>query len=193
MEIRRATAGSDHRAALPQLQYHGGAIADGRVTLSQAPVDQLPAALSGPFDAVLAVNSHGFWPGPTGPLGELRRRMRPGGRIAIASQPRCPGATASTYRKAAREIEALLMDAGYTETLGLDPPVVCVLAVHPGPSGGRPGWLTGQACPAASRLSAGQSRPYSMCHGGWDAVGRAGRRGGGTGRDGGSTRAVGPG
>ena len=32
------------------------------------------------------------------------------------------------------------MDAGYTETrtetLGLDPPVVCVLAVHPDLSGG---------------------------------------------------------
>ena len=140
METRRPTAGSDHRAAFPQLQYHGGAIADGRVTLSQASVDQLPAALSGPFDAVLAGNSHGFWPGPTEPLGELRRRLRPGGRIAIASQPRCPGATASTSRKAAHEIEALLLDAGYTETrtetLGLDPPVVCVLAVSPDPSGG---------------------------------------------------------
>ena len=49
------------RAALPQLQYHGGAIAEGRVTLSQASVDQLPAALSGHFDAVLAVH-----PDPSG-------------------------------------------------------------------------------------------------------------------------------
>jgi hypothetical protein len=56
---------------------------------------------------------------------------------AVASQPRCPGATASTSRNAAREIEALLQDAGYTETrtetLDLDPPVVCVLAVNPDP------------------------------------------------------------
>jgi ubiquinone/menaquinone biosynthesis C-methylase UbiE len=119
---------------------NAAAIAAGRVTLSRASVDQLPAALSGPFDAVLAVNSHGFWPRPADRLGELRRRLRPGGRIAIASQPRCPGATASTSRTAGNEIEALLLDAGYTETrtetLGLDPPVVCVLAVHPGPSGG---------------------------------------------------------
>ena len=122
---------------------NAAAIAAGRVTLSRAPVDRVPAAVSGPFDAILAVNTHGFWPAPAERLGELRRRLRPGGRIAIASQPRCPGATASTSRKAAREIEALLLDAGYamarTETLGLDPPVVCVLAVNPDPSGGRPG------------------------------------------------------
>ena len=36
-----------------------------------------------------------------------------------------------------KQVEALLSGAGYaqtrTETLGLDPPVVCVLAVNPGP------------------------------------------------------------
>jgi SAM-dependent methyltransferase len=113
------------------------AIAAGRVTLSRAPVDQLLPALAGRLDAVLAVNSVGFWPAPAERLGELRRRLRPGGRIAVASQPRCPGATASTSRKAAREIEALLRDAGYanarTETLDLAPPAVCVLAINPDP------------------------------------------------------------
>src|ERR1700678_1943489 len=38
------------------------AIRAGRVTLINAPADQLPAALDGPFDAILAVNSLGFWP-----------------------------------------------------------------------------------------------------------------------------------
>src|SRR5215470_18964874 len=120
---------------------NAAAIAAGRVTLSRAPVDRVPAAVSGPFDAILAVNSHGFWPAPAERLGELRRRLRPGGRIAIASQPRCPGATASTSRTAARKIEALLQDAGYTktrtQTLDLNPPVVCVLAVNPDPDRGR--------------------------------------------------------
>jgi ubiquinone/menaquinone biosynthesis C-methylase UbiE len=114
---------------------NAAAIADGRVKLSMAPVDQLPPSLDGPFDAILTVNSFGFWPAPKERLHELRQRLRPGGRIAIASQPRCPGATASTSRNAAREIEALLQDAGYTrmttETLDLDPPVVCILAVNP--------------------------------------------------------------
>ena len=54
-------------------------------------VDQLPPALDGPFDAIFAVNSHGFWPAPAQQLAELRRRLAPGGRIAIASQPAAPG------------------------------------------------------------------------------------------------------
>jgi ubiquinone/menaquinone biosynthesis C-methylase UbiE len=61
----------------------------GRVTLINASADQLPADLDGPFDAILAVNSLGFWPAPAEQLAELRRRLAPGGRIAIASQPRC--------------------------------------------------------------------------------------------------------
>jgi ubiquinone/menaquinone biosynthesis C-methylase UbiE len=117
---------------------NAAAIAAGRVTLHRASVDQLPPALGGPFDAILTVNSLGFWPAPSERLDELRRRLRPGGRIAIASQPRCPGATASTSHNAAREIEALLQDAGYTktrtETLDLNPPVVCILAANPDPA-----------------------------------------------------------
>jgi SAM-dependent methyltransferase len=100
-----------------------------------ASVDQIPPALDGPFDAILAVNSLGFWPAPAERLAELRRRLAPSGRVAIASQPRCPGATADTSRKAADEIEDLLRDAGFTqlrtETLRLSPPVVCVLAAGP--------------------------------------------------------------
>jgi SAM-dependent methyltransferase len=117
---------------------NAAAIRAGRVTLINASVDQLPAALEGPFDAILAVNSLGFWPAPAGRLAELRRRLAPGGRVAIASQPRCPGATAATSRAAAREIEDLLRGAGFThlstQTLPLSPPVICVLAASPGPS-----------------------------------------------------------
>jgi hypothetical protein len=69
-------------------------------------------------------------------LAELRRRLAPGGRIAIASQPRCPGATAGTSRSAADEVQDLLRSAGFTqmrtETLSLSPPVICVLAAAPG-------------------------------------------------------------
>ena len=132
--------GADHSDVMLRqaTRRNASAIAAGRVTLSRAPVDQLPATLGGPFDAILAVNSVGFWPAPAERLNELRRLLRPGGRIAIAAQPRCPGATAATSRHAARTIEALLTGAGYTgtrtETLGLDPPVVCVLAVNPDPA-----------------------------------------------------------
>jgi ubiquinone/menaquinone biosynthesis C-methylase UbiE len=132
--------GIDHSEVMLRqaTRRNAAAIAAGRVSLSRAPVDHLPPSLGGPFDAILTVNSLGFWPAPTERLDELRRRLRPGGRIAIASQPRCPGATASTSRNAAREIEALLQDTGYTktrtETLDLDPPVVCILAVNPDPT-----------------------------------------------------------
>jgi SAM-dependent methyltransferase len=133
--------GIDHSEVMLRqaTRHNASAIAAGRVSLSRDSVDQLPPSLGGPFDAILTVNSLGFWPAPTQRLQELRRRLRPGGHIAIASQPRCPGATASTSRTAAREIEALLQNAGYTktrtETLDLDPPVVCILAVNPDPAG----------------------------------------------------------
>jgi ubiquinone/menaquinone biosynthesis C-methylase UbiE len=131
--------GTDHSDVMLRqaTRRNASAIAAGRVSLSRASVDRLPPSLGGPFDAILSVNSLGFWPAPAERLDELRRRLRPGGHIAIASQPRCPGATASTSRQAAHTIEALLQEAGYaktrTETLDLDPPVVCILAVNPDP------------------------------------------------------------
>jgi len=126
--------GADHSGVMLRQasRRNAAAIRAGRVTLINAPVDRLPPALDGPFDAILAVNSHGFWPAPAERLAELRRRLAPGGRIAIASQPRCPGATADTSRSAADDVENLLRSAGFTpmstETLPLSPPVICVLA-----------------------------------------------------------------
>src|SRR5580693_9250104 len=137
-ELVRAGAGHvygiDHSGVMLRQasRRNAAAIRAGRVTLINASADQLPPAVDGPFDAILAVNSLGFWPAPAERLAELRRRLAPGGRIAIASQPRCPGATADTSRGAARETEDLLRDAGFsqvsTQTLQLSPPVICVLA-----------------------------------------------------------------
>ncbi|MEV0825646.1 class I SAM-dependent methyltransferase [Nonomuraea rubra] len=114
---------------------NAAAIKGGRVTLTCAPVDDLPSALNGPFDVIFAVNSLGHWPTPAERVRELGGRLVPGGRLAVVSQPRCPGATAETSAKAAREIQDLLEGAGLiherTETLDLDPPVVCVLATRP--------------------------------------------------------------
>jgi ubiquinone/menaquinone biosynthesis C-methylase UbiE len=145
-QLARAGAGHvygvDHSAVMLRQasRRNAAAIRAGRVTLISASVDGLPPALDGPFDAILAVNSLGFWPAPAERLAELRRRLAPGGRAAIVSQPRCHGATAGTSRGAADEIENLLRSAGFTqlstETLPLSPPVVCVLAAGPGPSAG---------------------------------------------------------
>jgi SAM-dependent methyltransferase len=127
-------SGIDHSGVMLRQasRRNAAAIRAGRVTLIEAPVDRLPPAADGPFDAMLAVNSLAFWPEPAERLAELRRRLAPGGRIAIASQPRCLGATADTSRRAASEIGDLLSAAGFavvrTETLPLSPPAVCVLA-----------------------------------------------------------------
>jgi SAM-dependent methyltransferase len=143
-ELVRAGAGHvygvDHSGVMLRqaARRNAAAIRRGQVTLVNASVDQLPAALDGPFDAILAVNSLGFWPAPAERLAELRERLAPGGRIALASQPRCPGATAGTSRSAAGEIEDQLREAGFTrirtEILPLSPPVACVLAASPGPA-----------------------------------------------------------
>src|ERR1700691_436750 len=81
--------GVDHSAVMLRQasRRNAAAIRAGRVTLINAPADQLAAALSGPFDVILAVNSLGFWPEPAERLAELRTRLAPDGRIAIVSQP----------------------------------------------------------------------------------------------------------
>jgi SAM-dependent methyltransferase len=126
--------GLDHSGVMLRQAFrrNAAAVRAGRVTLMRGSVDQIPPGLDGPFDAILAINALGFWPAPAERLAELRRRLAPGGRMAIASQPRCPGATADTSRNAGREIENLLREAGFTrmrtEILPLSPPVACVLA-----------------------------------------------------------------
>lgn len=111
------------------------AIRQGRASLIHAPVERLQVK-DGPFDAALAVNTVGMWPEPITRLREIGQRLRPGGRIALVSQPRCPGATAATSAGAADRLAAQLLDAGFTvirvETLELNPPAVCVLARRAG-------------------------------------------------------------
>ncbi|MBF6173989.1 class I SAM-dependent methyltransferase [Nocardia blacklockiae] len=136
----RATAGRvfgiDHSRAMVRhaARRNAAAIRAGRVRLTYAAVERLPD-FGAPLDVVLAVNSVGFWPDPVQRLCELRRVLRPGGCIALVSQPRCPGATRDTTARAAQELSDLLTRAGFTalrvETLDLDPPVAGVLATNP--------------------------------------------------------------
>jgi SAM-dependent methyltransferase len=134
---RGVVYGIDHSAVMVAQagRRNAAAVRANRVVLREAAVDRLPS-FDEPLDAVFAVNSVGFWPDPVDRLRELRALLRPGGRIALASQPRCPGATRDTTVRAGRELEDLLTQAGCnrlrTETLDLDPPVACVLAVNPG-------------------------------------------------------------
>jgi ubiquinone/menaquinone biosynthesis C-methylase UbiE len=131
--IRGLVVGVDHSEVVigQARRRNEAAIRAGRVRLIHTPVENLSIS-DGPFDAALAVNTVGMWPDPTTQLRELRQLLRPGGRIALVSQPRCPGATAATSAAAANELAALLTEAGFehlqTEMLDLDPPAACVLA-----------------------------------------------------------------
>lgn len=133
--------GVDHSALILRQarRRNANAIKEGRVRLIHAPVEDLRLA-DGSFDAALAVNTVGMWPEPAARLREIGRLLGPAGRIALVSQPRCPGATASTSAAAGDRLAAKLSEAGFVniriETLNLDPPAVCALATQPG--GGDP-------------------------------------------------------
>lgn len=130
---RGLVVGVDHSQVMIRqaCRRNRAAIRAGRVRLIHTPVENLSTS-DAPFDAALAVNTVGMWTDPPARLLELRRLLRPGGRIAVVSQPRCPGATPATSAAAANELAALLTDAGFerarTELLDLDPPAACVLA-----------------------------------------------------------------
>jgi SAM-dependent methyltransferase len=138
---RRATrgyvAGVDHSEVMVRqaTRRNGAAVRAGRVDLRLGDAAQL-TAFDAPFDKILAVNSLMFWDDPVARLEELRERMVPGGRIAIAYQPRGPQASDEAAARAGDQTAAQFATAGFTdvrvETLRLRPTaVVCVLGVSP--------------------------------------------------------------
>jgi hypothetical protein len=84
-----------------------------------------------PRDRVLEI---GFGPGLA--INELGRLLRSGGVIAVAHQPRGPGASDGVAARDGREIKAALAEAGFSEvrleTMALKPAVVCTLGVNRG-------------------------------------------------------------
>lgn len=77
-------AGVDHSEVMLReaRRRNAAAIRRGQVDLRQGTVAKLPFA-DGAFDKVLAVNSVQLWPRRVEVLKEVRRVMRPGGRIAL--------------------------------------------------------------------------------------------------------------
>lgn len=112
---------------------NAGGIRRGVVDLRLGSVDELPA-FDAPFDRILTVNSMLFWSEPVARLTELRGLLRPGGLIAVAHQPREPGATDETSAAKGREIAAALDEAGFSDvrlqTMRSKPAVVCAIGVH---------------------------------------------------------------
>ncbi|CAA9451714.1 MAG: hypothetical protein AVDCRST_MAG78-3480 [uncultured Rubrobacteraceae bacterium] len=105
----------------------------GVVDLRLGSIDELPA-FDALFDKILVVNTMVFGSEPVARLTELRRLLRPGGLIALAYQPRGPGATDETAAAKGREIAVALIRARFTEvrleTMRLKPAVVCALGVN---------------------------------------------------------------
>lgn len=136
--------GLDHSAVMVQqaARRNAEAVRRGQVDLRLGSAESLPA-FEALFDKILAVNVTLCWDRPVELLGNLRRVLRMGGRIAIAFQPRGPGATDEAATTTGQELVSALRDAGFSqvrlETLELKPAVVCALGVNPsGESGGRP-------------------------------------------------------
>ena len=113
---------------------NAAAIRAGRVDLRLGSVESLPV-FDAPFDKILSVNSLMFLTRPDLVLEQLRRLLRAGGRIAVAQQPRGPGASDATAAAMGEEIAAALGRAGFSdvriETLRLKPAVVCAIGVNP--------------------------------------------------------------
>ncbi len=105
----------------------------GQVELRLGCAENLPA-FETPFDKILVVNAMQFWDQPVDQLGELRRVLRTGGQIAIAFQPRGPGASDQAATTRGQKLATALRDAGFSEvrleTLKLKPAVVCALGVN---------------------------------------------------------------
>jgi SAM-dependent methyltransferase len=136
LAVHGQACGVDHSEVMVRqaIRRNSASVRSGHVDLRLGSAQTLPD-FGEPFDKILAVNSAGFWPEPVKRLRQLRGLLRAGGRIAIVSQPRCPGATQETSVKAADELVEKLTAAGYArvhvETLNLSPPVVCVLGTVP--------------------------------------------------------------
>lgn len=127
--------GLDHSAVMVRqaARRNADAVRRGQVELRLGSVDQLPE-FDAPFDKVLAVNAAMFWDRPVDVLASLRRVMSSNGRIAIAFQPRGPGASDDVAAAGGQELSAALRDAGFSavrlETLDLRPAVVCALGTN---------------------------------------------------------------
>ena len=143
LAVEGYVCGLDHSEEMLRqaTKRNAAVIRTGRIDLRLGSVDCLPV-FAEPFDKVLAVNAIMFWDQTIDRLEALRRIMRPGGRIAIAHQPRGPGATDATAAARGEEIAAALTRAGFSDvsvrTMRLKPAVTCAIGMNPFDAGLRP-------------------------------------------------------
>ena len=95
-------------------------IAAGRADVSLASSTKIPHS-DGRFDAALAFHVVYFWNEPLADLREIRRVLRPGGRVLLGYRPRdeqlLAELPATVYAlRSVEEIEGLLGESGFVET-----------------------------------------------------------------------------
>jgi SAM-dependent methyltransferase len=143
LAVEGHVCGLDHSEEMLRqaTRRNAAAMQTGRVELRLGSVDGL-RVFAEPFDKVLAVNAIMFGDRTIDRLEALRRVMRPGGRIAIAHQPRGPGATDAAAAERGEEIAAALTRAGFSDvrvrTMRLKPAVTCATGMNPFDDGLRP-------------------------------------------------------
>ena len=93
--------GIDHSEVMLRqaTRRNAAAIQAGRVTLTLGTVEQLPPALDGPFNVILAVNSLGFWPAPAERLADFAGDSR-----HVDESPSSPNPAAREPRGAPRSM-----------------------------------------------------------------------------------------
>ena len=96
------------------------AIATGRLALARADVAAIPFA-DGSFDRVYSVNTVFFWPDVPAGLSEIRRVMRPGGRLVITAPSaafmlaKIAGQWSRSGATGIRHVRRLAEDAGFRD------------------------------------------------------------------------------
>jgi SAM-dependent methyltransferase len=110
------------------------AVAAGRAALYLGRIDRAPLA-SSRFDRLLSVNAIQFAGDPGEVVVRWRDMLRPGGRMAIAFEPRGAGRSADKAQAMSATLARAMLEAGLTsvreEMLPMDPvPAICVLGTR---------------------------------------------------------------
>jgi SAM-dependent methyltransferase len=149
--------GIDYSAASVAVarSVNAGWIQAGRVDIRQGSVSHLPFP-DATFDVVTAVETHYYWPNPVADHAEIRRVLRPGGRLVIIAETYKGRRLDALYRPAMALLRAthlsvsehrdLLSAAGYAEIMVFEERPkgwLCAIGRRPRPAKLLPCGITG--------------------------------------------------